>query len=338
MGFAMPSRVTVQDVAKQANVDFNYVVKVMLRQEGVDRLIRNRILVAMEELDFPLRPNYNGVESRALGIIVPGVVNEYVDAAMEGVTEVTRAAGIGIKIVVPNADIQTDMPRFLSDPHIFGVLLLSPFYFVETIDICRHYEVPIATYSYRDALDDLSDVLLLQTNNQQSMVSAVDYLVELNHERIGFIAGYMEHNDARERLEGYQQSLAKHGIAYDESLVYYGDFLLDSGVEAGHALLQQDSPPSAIIGSSDMMAIGAINAAHSLSLKVPADCSVIGFDNVPLASHMTPALTTLAQPFSTLAAEAIEGLEKMARGEKLTSHKKRFKADFIIRKSTAARR
>ena len=327
--------VTARDIAAHANVDVNDVVKVMFQQQGVDRIIRDRILVAMHELDFPMLKKLTRVDQQTLGIIAPSEVNgEYMGAVLDGVTKVTRDAGIGTRISVQNADVHEDLPLFLSDPQIFGVLLVSPNFYAETIAICRHYQVPIATFSYQDDID-LNEVLLLQTNNQQSIINAVDHLVNLNHQRIGFIAGYMTHNDAKERLEGYQAGLAKHGIAYDETLVYYGDFLSDSGFDAGMALLQQEPRPTAIIASSDMMAIGAIHAAHDLGLEVGKDFSIIGFDDLPIASQMTPALTTMAQPYVAMASAAIEGLQKVAHGEKLDQYQLRFEAEFIIRGSTA---
>ena len=327
--------VTARDIAAHANVDVNDVVKVMFQQQGVDRIIRDRILVAMHELDFPMLQNLTRVDQQTLGIIAPSEVNgEYMGAVLDGVTNVTRAAGIGTRISVHYGDIHENLPLFLSDPQIFGVVLISPDFYAETIAICRRYQMPIATFSYQDDVD-LSEVLLLQTNNQQSIINAVDHLVDLNHHRIGFITGYMTHNDAKERLEGYQAGLAKHGIPYDETLVYYGDFMRNSGFDAGMALLQQNPRPTAIIASSDMMAIGVIHAAHELHLQVGKDLSIIGFDDLPIASQVTPPLTTMAQPYVAMATAAIEGLQKVANGEKLDQYQMRFEAEFIIRGSTA---
>ena len=326
--------ITARDIAEHADVDVKDVVKVMFQQEGVDRIIRDRILVAMHELDFPMIQNLTRVDQRTLGIIAPDEVNgEYMGAVLDGITQVTRAARIGTRISVQNADLHEDLPLFLSDPQIFGVLLVSPNYYAETLAICRRYQMPIATFSSQDDVD-LSDVLVLQTNNQQSIINAVDHLVDLNHHRIGFITGYMTHNDAKERLEGYRAGLAKHGIPYEETLICHGDFLRDSGYEAGMTLLQQTPRPTAIIASSDMMAIGAIHAAHDLGLQVGPDFSIIGFDDLPIASQVTPALTTMVQPYVAMASAAIEGLQKMSRGETLEHYQMRFEAEFVVRGSS----
>lgn len=328
----MSSRVTAHDIARKANVNVNDVVRVMFQQSGVDRVTRDQVLAAMHELGFALTPD--ATSQKTLGVIAPGSMNgEYIGAVLSGLTGVARAAQIGIKINVQSADIHENLPMFLGDPRIFGVLLVSPDNYKDTLDICRLHHVPIATFSYQDDVD-LAGVLLLQTNNQQSIINAVDYLVGLNHRRIGFITGYMTHNDARERLEGYRKGLEKHRLPYDEALVYYGDFLRDSGFAAGMTLLQRRPRPTAIIASSDMMAIGAVEAARSLGLEPGVDFSIIGFDDVPMAAQITPALTTMAQPYAAMAKAAIDGLQKMAAGEKLDTYRMYFEADFIIRGST----
>ncbi len=329
----MSSQVTVQDIAQKAGVDVRVVAQVMFQQDGVDRLLRNRVLWAMKELDYDFKPKQDWLDQKILGVIAAGFVNEYIDAVVSNLTEVTRAAQIGLKIYVPEDETLEGFSRFISDPRIFGVLLLSPHFYAKTLEACRHYEMPIASFSFEEGAD-LSEVLLLQIDNHKSIVSAVNHLVTLRHQRIGFITGYMQHNDAIERYEGYRAGLDKHHLPYDETLVYHGDFLEDSGFDAGLHLLQQDPRPSAIIASSDLMAIGAMRAAQTLGLKAAVDYSVIGFDDLPLAAQMS--LTTLAPPYQTLGAAAIDGLQHMAAGEALPQYTVREEADFVFRTSTAA--
>jgi len=329
-------RPTVQDIARRANVDVNDVIRVMLQQQGIDRKVRNHIIDAMHELNFPLTPHPTSSQQQTLGIITPDIAHtEYVGAVVTGITSVTRAARIGMKINMQSLRVREDLPQFLSDPQIFGVLLVSPDYYEDTFSVCRHYRVPIATMGYREGVD-LSEILVLQTNNRQSIINAVDYLTGLHHQRIGFITGNMANGDALERFEGYRAGLAKHGIVYDRTLVSYGDFDHDSGYAGGLALLQQNPRPTAIIASNDLMALGAIDAANSLNLQIGTDYSIVGFDDIPTASQIPFGLTTMAQPYEAMAAAAVEGLQKMARGEKLADYRLRFEARFIIRGSTIA--
>src|SRR5258708_21771 len=150
----MSMRPTVQDIARRANVDVNDVIRVMLQQQGIDRRVRNHILDAMQELNFPLIPHPAPSQQQTLGIITPDIAHtEYISAVLGGITSVTRAARIGMKINMQSFRVRQDLPQFLSDPQIFGVLLVSPDYYEETFSICQHYRVPIATMGYREGVD-----------------------------------------------------------------------------------------------------------------------------------------------------------------------------------------
>lgn len=324
-------QITTQDIAEKAGVDIQDVAKVMFHQDGVDRLIRNRILQAMDELGYPWMPKRDTSRHKMLGVIVAGIVNEYINTVVSNIAEATREAQISMKVFAPQDDFQEEMSIFLSDPDMFAVLLLSPNNYAETLNFLRQYDLPVASFSYRGGVD-LSDVLLLQIDNHNSIMAAMNHLVELNHRRIGFVTGLMDHHDAVERLDGYRAALEAHDLPYDESLVYTGNFMADSGFDAGMALLQCDSPPTAIVASSDMMAVGVLRAAQRLGLRPGEDFSIVGFDDVALAAQFS--LTTLAPPFGNMALEAIKGLGQMADGELLEHHQQRFVADLIVREST----
>jgi LacI family transcriptional regulator len=144
-----------------------------------------------------------------------------------------------------------------------------------------------------------------------------EQLAGLGHTRIGFIVGNPDHAAVAHRFQGYRDGLRKCGVALDRKLIAQGYNSYDSGVECARKLLQVPAAkrPTAIFASNDEMAAGVLAVAHGLGLAIPEDLSVVGFDDVPLASQVWPALTTIRQPIPAMAAQAAELLLRQLRGE-----------------------
>jgi LacI family transcriptional regulator len=131
--------------------------------------------------------------------------------------------------------------------------------------------------------------------NREGARIAVDYLLSLGHRRIGFIGGRPELQSAIQRLQGYQESLAAAGIPLDPELVLPGDYSREVGMCGAKRLFGLPNRPTAIFAANDQSAFGVYQAAQEAGLNVPADLSVIGFDNIPEATYITPTLTTVDQ-------------------------------------------
>lgn len=136
---------------------------------------------------------------------------------------------------------------------------------------------------------------------------ATDHLIELGHQRIGFIAGPDDYSLADWRIDGWRGAMA--GAGFDASgLCERGDFGFESGLAAARTLLDLPDPPTAIIASSDQMAIATLEAARSDGLSVPGDLSLISFDNTPIVRFTEPPMTALDQPIAATTAKAVEFL------------------------------
>jgi LacI family transcriptional regulator len=144
----------------------------------------------------------------------------------------------------------------------------------------------------------------------------VGHLLNLGHERIGFITGDPNQEASQRRLDGYRDTLAERGIAVDESLIAYGMFTFRSGVESATRLLDQDPRPTAIFASNDDMAAGAIAVAGRAGLHVPRDLTVCGFDDTPIAERLLPELTTIRQPIEEMSRQAVDHLIKKIRARR----------------------
>src|SRR5262249_23523905 len=136
--------------------------------------------------------------------------------------------------------------------------------------------------------------------NWQGAYNATEYLVKLGHTRIGFITGSMDLGAATDRLEGYKSALRVHPIFEGHQRIYEGTFFQPDGYGGAGALLDLESPPTAIFASNDAMAMGAMDAVRSRGLRIPGDLSILGFDDIPQAAQVRPALTTVRQPLEQM--------------------------------------
>ncbi|MBX7460842.1 LacI family DNA-binding transcriptional regulator [Qipengyuania huizhouensis] len=162
---------------------------------------------------------------------------------------------------------------------------------------------------------------------------ATEHLIELGHERIGLIAGPEGFSLSEWRIEGWQQAMEKRGLSY-EGLFERGDFGFDSGAEAARKLLDRERPPTAIIASSDQMALATLEVARDRGLDIPGDLSLISFDNSPIVRFTQPALTAIDQPIAATTSRAVELLIG-ARKTKPAEHPISLKGELVVRGSTA---
>ena len=152
------------------------------------------------------------------------------------------------------------------------------------------------------------------SDNVDGAARAVRYFHSIGHRRIATITGLLDKRPGTDRLRGYRNALQACGLAYRDEYVAYGDFYVESGRRAMRGLLSLDEPPTAVFAASDMMALGAIRAVGDAGLNVPADVSVIGFDDIQLADHMNPPLTTVRQDKAGLGVAAGTALVRLIDG------------------------
>jgi len=145
----------------------------------------------------------------------------------------------------------------------------------------------------------------VSVDNQHGGHLATAHLIQRGHRRIAYVSGPVDHSDDAERMAGYRQALGEADIAFDPALVLSGNGCLDGGKRALHTLARLAELPTAVFCYNDMTAIGLISAARQAGLSVPEDLAVVGFDDIPLAAHVHPPLTTIAQPQRDMGRQAM---------------------------------
>jgi DNA-binding LacI/PurR family transcriptional regulator len=174
----------------------------------------------------------------------------------------------------------------------------------------------------------------LDVDSKQGLRQIVQHLIDGGHRRIAYISAPQDLMFASHRLEGYKQALAGNGMRFDQSLVIEGELTERSGYAAAMQFLSANPQPSAIVACNDLMALGAMSAARELGLAVGRDLAVTGFDDVPLAAHAHPPLTTVRQPIYEIGRRICRMLIRLLEGEPLEDRQVLLEPELVIRASS----
>ena len=175
----------------------------------------------------------------------------------------------------------------------------------------------------------------IESNHEEGGYLATRYLIGLGHRDIACVAGPEHLQPSRDRVAGYRQALGEAGIEADPAWLIYSDFTSEGGFTAFGTLLQLPAPPTAVFASNDLMAIGGLCAAAEAKVRVPQDLSVMGYDDIALASYSTPRLTTMAQPKSAMGEKIASLLVERIGGGTQAIKRELLQTMLVERQSTA---
>ena len=227
-----------------------------------------------------------------------------------------------------------DLARNIRQSRVDGVMITPPLSDLGSVgDVLESHSIPFVRIAPGKHADTFRSVF---TNDRESCASMTEQLASLGHQRISFIIGNPDHAAVMDRYRGYLDGLRACALRLDKTLVVQGYNSHASGVQCARKLLNvaPAKRPTAIFASNDEMAAGALSVAHSMGLGVPEDVSVVGFDDSPLASQVWPALTTIRQPISDMAAEAADLLLCTLRGEPAENSRHMLPSTLTFRQST----
>lgn len=304
----MTSTPTINDVARLAGVSTTTVSHFINGTRYVSDDLRARVEKAIAELGY--RPNSlaRGLrkgESKTIGLIVPDNSNPFFAEILRSIENIGYANGYSVILCNSDGDIEKEITytELLFAKQVDGII------FITTNNSCEHLQqltnngIPIIVID-RDIPLKGTDVLLV--DNFQGGYEATRYLIELGHRQIACITGPSLLTPSAERVNGYRQALAQAGIAENPEWIVAGDFQFQGGENGIEKLLRLENRPTAVFTCNDLMALGVLRGLRKTSLSVPDDLSLVGFDDIPLASVVSPSLTTIAQPILKISELAIE--------------------------------
>ena len=334
---------TINDIARLAEVSKKTVSRVINNSPFVKEETRKRVEGVIAEHGFSPDPQARGLAFRRsflVGMIYDNPSPNYVVNMQQGVLDAVR--GSGLELVVHPCDRASD--NFLSDVRnfivrqkLFGVVMPpSVSEDDRVVAILKEADCPyvrIASVS----LDEPARMVV--THDSRGAARAARHLAELGHRRIAFISGPDTFRSSHERGQGFRGGLAEHGLQLDDGYVRQGAYTFESGVEAAKSLLSMPEPPTAIFAGNDEMAIGVMKAARDAGLDVPRDLSIVGFDDLPMASRVWPNLTTVRLPIRDMGRMAAEKLTAGLRGlDPAALAQPEVDPFLVVRDSTAAPR
>jgi LacI family transcriptional regulator len=332
--------VTIADVAKLAQVSKMSVSRVLNGQTGVSETTRQRIMEAVDHLGYVPNP---GLRSHAnatklIALLIPDISTSYMGEIVLGVSSAAERLNYGLMLYTQGTLRSTNHTErtnyylsLLNNTLVDGVLMVTPVDYEVIVKDLKAHNLSYVIIDHHNGTDNEPSVT---ATNRKGVLDAMRHLLALGHRRIGFITGRMDIVCSQDRLQGYRDGLAEVGLPFDPELVLEGDFMQPTGFRQAQTFLQLPERPTAIIASNDLMAFGTMDAAKAAGLRVGQDLSVIGFDDIFMASQVYPPLTTIRQPMADMGADAFELLVALLEGRTVLNLRRELPTELIIREST----
>jgi LacI family transcriptional regulator len=329
--------VTLITIAEKAGVSVMTVSRALNDEGSVAAKTRAKVRAIAAELGYS--PNLSakmmkGSRTNVIGILVndlqSAVINEIIGAVSSAVRK------LEMDLVIYNSIGDTENAPSRGIGHMLhglcdGLLLILPRISETHLRQLEQRDLPVVLVNYSRP----TGLPVIRGGNSDGAAAATRHLLQLGHRRIGFITGSAFTGQSQERQQGYETALRGAGIDVDAKLVATGDFGRRSGYDAACALLTAADAPTAIFAANDEMAFGAIDAVRACGLQMPQDVSVIGFDDIPAAAHVHPALTTVRQPLAAISEAAVRELLLRITGAGGEQRRLEFPSELVLRDSTA---
>ena len=307
---------TMRDIALELGVTITTVSRALNGKPDVSNETRDRVLATAERLGYIHSALGRGLAAgyiNAVGCIVTSVTDPFAASILEGVDAAAQSAGLAVLIATSHGDPDQELfaVSTLRSFRVAGIISTSSYLTIPHLERLRQTNSPIVLIN-TEAAELIAGSI--QIDNVAAAQRAVEYLYQLGHHRIAHIACNDESASSVARHRGYRDALKERGLLYDPDLVIASDDSVQGGAQATAALMDRDAAPTAIFCYNDRIAIGALSALRLSGISVPADISVIGIDDIEMATWVTPSLTTIRQSSHAMGAAAMNMLLQMRSG------------------------
>lgn len=335
---------SVKKVADIAGVSSATVSRALNRPEMVAEKTRLKVVAAAEQAGYAgnyLARNLRVSRTSNVVVLVPNIANPFFSEVIRGIERVAQSHGYCVLLGDTQDRHRPDRERvyenLLATKRADGLITLSP----STPKLNR----PTASVDFLNEpivnaceCEDDTPMRTVQLDNVGAARKATEYLISLGHRRIGFVNGPQASPLSKTRLSGYGMALESAGIETDGALIARGDFSIQSGSFAAQRLLSITDPPTAIFCANDEMALGVMSALKDRGKSIPADISIVGFDNILFAQYFDPPLTTIAQPMQEIGKHAMTMLADILAGAPPAAKDVILPFELVVRGSTAPRK
>ena len=328
--------VTLKDIAECAGVTSATVSMVINNKPNISDATRKKVLKIAKELNYYPNVIARGLATRksnSIGVIVPNLASSFVVRILQGIKSTNRDIDYTVTLYDTVGQKETEsqlFQRLARERRIDGAILISASVTDDELKIFAEESVPCIVVARR--CEQLDSVYV---NNAEGAMTATNYLIDKGHQSIACVTCTKQNLPTADRMMGYRNALEQHGIGFNEKLLFEVE---DDTIEAGVQVFQkiealQGRPDAVFFPAGDMAAIGFIKEAKKQGRVIPSDCAVVGFDDIPAAEVIEPALTTVRQPKLEMGDYAIGMIVDKIEGRESGIKHKELQTKFIIRES-----
>jgi LacI family transcriptional regulator len=326
---------SIYDVARESAVSVFTVSEVVNKKSHVSKKLRDRVEEIIRKLNY--RPNLIArslakQKTHTIGMIVPDIANPFFPVVVRGAEDAAQKHGYNLLLCNSDDSLEKEERaiELLLSKRVDGVLLTKAVgdFRAPLRQMIKEVKVPFVlvmrTYPKLTA-----DAVI--TDDYQGAYDAVSHLARSGRQRIGLISGPLKVSNAVARWQGFHDSLKSMGLPFDKELIVEGDYRIESGYRAGHALLSHR--PDGIYVANHLMTVGLLKAAEEMGMRCPEDFGLVSFDDYPWLGIFRPRLTTVELPKHQLGSEAAELLIKRISGDRSKSVLRKLQPELRIRES-----
>ena len=329
-------QLNIGEIARRAKVSTATVSRTLNQSGAVSPETARKVWRAAAALNYYPNSHARALvsgRSRLLGLIVSDITNPFFPELIHSFEAL--ATQHQYDVILTSTDYKTthmtNCVRRMLERKVDGVAIMTSEMDMRMIRDLARRGVPLVFMDAGRVGPRMSTVLI---DYAKGIRQAVDHLVELGHRRVGFITGPLDLHSARTRRQAFLDGLRARGIRPEPKLVPEGTHTAEGGHRAMLALLRQAKRPTAVVCSNDWTAIGALHAIDAAGLRVPEDISIVGFDDIPLASYTSPPLTSVRMSAADVGSTAFDALFRLIGGERLEGDAYQVPTELVVRGST----
>ncbi len=327
---------SIKDIARKANVSFSTVSRALQNSPLISRRTAEKIQRIARESGYRASAVARGLvtqRTKTIGVVVTSIADPFVSEVVDGIEECCNQHGYSVFLANSNADPDRErkVVQSFSERRVDGIVVTSSRVGALYIPLLSEMRVPIVLVNNQHPGEFVHSVMI---ENVQGSRDVTDHLIELGHRRIAYIGDRFGHQSDTERFSGYRKALDSATLQFFPELVFQGDGKPEAAIVATESLLLLENRPTAIFCYNDMTALGTLRCLHAHGVRVPDDISMVGFDDLFIASYTDPPLTTVRQPRRRMGVLAMQSLLQLTNGEN-PSHVITVPAELVIRESSA---
>jgi LacI family repressor for deo operon, udp, cdd, tsx, nupC, and nupG len=327
---------SIKDIARLARVSHSTVSRALQNSPLVNAQTAEKIRQIANESGYRASAVARGLvtnRTRTIGLVVTSIADPFAAEVACGIEQAANDLGYSVFLADSDADParEKQVVQSFAERRVDGIVVTSSRVGALYLTLLSEMRVPIVLVNNQHPGEFVHSVMI---GNVAGSREAANHLIQLGHRRIAYVGDQFGYQSDAERFGGYRQALDEAGIPFNPELVVHGDGKSEAAMGVMEKLLALPDPPSAVCCYNDMTALGVMRSIYLHGKRVPEDISVVGFDDLFLASYTQPRLTTVRQPMRRMGLLAMESLFRLMSGED-SAIRITVEAELVVRESTA---